>query len=280
MTALLHIDDLHITVLTANGPRPVVKGVSLSLERGSSLALVGESGSGKTLTCRTILGRTPERATVSGKVLFDGRDVLRLRGNPLRVFRAREVALISQDPHAAIGPVVRIGAFLTEQLTAHRRVPSRDAWARAKTILRELGFPEPDRIMRAYPHMLSGGMLQRVVIASALLAEPELIIADEATSALDVTNQAEVARTLRRLANERGLTLIFVTHDLDLAAATSDRVAVMLDGSLVDCQPSATIYEAPGHPYTAALAACRPRLDIVQRPLPTVADFIPPGATQ
>jgi ABC-type dipeptide/oligopeptide/nickel transport system ATPase component len=266
---LVAIEELSICGSIATGGHALLERISLSVEQGDSLAIVGESGSGKTLICRSILGRTPLGSTSTGSVYFRGRDVLSLSRQELRTHRSQEVALIVQDPSTAVSPFQRIGTFITEQVRHSKSSARNDIRAETTKLIRKLGFTDTEKILNSYPHMLSGGMLQRIIIASALLVRPSLIIADEATSALDPINQAETIRLLLELAEEHNVALILVTHDLDLAVAACNRVAVVLGGKLIECQPTSTMHSLT-HPYTAALAACRPRLDSVERPLPTV----------
>ena len=269
MNQLVAIEELSICGSIATGGHALLERISLSVEQGDSLAIVGESGSGKTLICRSILGRTPLGSTSTGSVYFRGRDVLSLSRQELQTYRSQEVALIVQDPSTAVSPFQRIGTFITEQVRYSKSSARNDIRAEATKLIRKLGFTDTEKILNSYPHMLSGGMLQRIIIASALLVRPSLIIADEATSALDPINQAETIRLLLELAEEHNVALILVTHDLDLAVAACNRVAVVHGGKLIECQPTSAL-DSLTHPYTAALAACRPRLDSVERPLPTV----------
>ncbi|MFJ9694273.1 ABC transporter ATP-binding protein [Kitasatospora sp. NPDC101183] len=239
--------------------RPVLDGVDLAVGPGETVALVGESGSGKTLTSRTALGLLPPGAETSGTVLVDGEDVLTTDGRRLRALRSGRAAMIFQDPRAAINPLRRIGDFLTESVRLAGGASAADADRRAAELLDAVGLgPE---LMRRYPGQLSGGMLQRVMIAAALMGDPVLLLADEPTTALDVTSQAEVVALLGRLRERFGTGLLFVTHDLGLAAAISDRVYVMYAGRIAEHGPAADLFEHPRHPYTAALLAATPALD-------------------
>jgi peptide/nickel transport system ATP-binding protein len=247
--------------------RPIVTGVSLDLAAGESLGLVGESGSGKSMTSKAILRALGPDAQVTGRVEFTGRDVYRMSRGELRGWHAREVALIYQDPRAHVNPVRRVGDFLTEGLR-YQGVPAREAVARAVTLLTRVGIGDAERRLRQYPHQLSGGLLQRVMIASALLTAPRLLIADEPTTALDVTTQEEVVAILAELRAEQRLGLIFITHDLDLSAAVTDRIAVMYAGVIVEVGSSAAIHARARHPYTAGLLAARPSLKRRERLTP------------
>jgi oligopeptide/dipeptide ABC transporter ATP-binding protein len=257
---LLDIENL--TLELPGTARPVLTDVSLRVAAGEVVGLVGESGSGKSTTARAVLRTLPVGTAVSGSVRVGDADVLALSGEALRAHRARTVAMVHQDPRAALNPVRRIGDFLLERIagTGLDKLDKKAARARAVELLATVGLPDPERRVRQRPHELSGGMLQRVVIAGALAAEPRLLLADEATSALDVTTQAEILALLRTLRAERNLGLLFITHDLHLAAAYCDRVYVMYAGRVVEEQTAATLFERPRHPYTRGLLACSPTL--------------------
>jgi oligopeptide/dipeptide ABC transporter ATP-binding protein len=257
---LLRIEDLGVTLPVEGEHRQVLRGVGLELGVGEAVGLVGESGSGKSMTARAVARILPDGADVTGTISFDGRDVGSLRGAALRQYRG-EVAVIFQDPRAHINPVRTIGDFMTEVLRTNQGVRPAAARSRAAALLEEVGIGDGGRRLRQYPHELSGGMLQRVMIASALLTEPRLILADEPTTALDVTTQAEVMAILDQLRRERDLALLFITHDLELAGAVCDRTAVMYAGQLVETQVSSTLHDHPKHPYTAALVQARPRIE-------------------
>jgi oligopeptide/dipeptide ABC transporter ATP-binding protein len=254
---LLQVDGLTVRLQVEGAARPVLRDVSLQVRAGEALGLVGESGSGKSMTVRAIDRILPRGAEVTGQITFDGADVSTLAGQGLRSFR-NQVAMIFQDPRAHVNPVRRIGDFMTEALRTNLRVPAAEASRRAVQMLEAVGISAGGRRLRQYPHELSGGMLQRVMIAAALLTEPRLLLADEPTTALDVTTQAEVMAILDDLRREYGLAMIFITHDLELAAAICDRTAVMYAGQIVEVRESALMHDDPLHPYSAALAAARP----------------------
>ncbi|MET8622514.1 ABC transporter ATP-binding protein [Kitasatospora sp. NPDC004669] len=257
--------------------RPVLDGVDLTVAPGETVALVGESGSGKTLTSRTALGLLPPGAVTEGRVLVDGQDVLTMAPDRLRALRTGQAAMIFQDPGAAINPLRRIGDFLTESVRLTGTVNAADADRRAVELLDAVGLgPE---LLRRYPGQLSGGMLQRVMIAAALMGDPILLLADEPTTALDVTSQAEVVALLGRLRARFGTGLLFVTHDLGLAAAISDRVYVMYAGRIAETGPAAALFDRPRHPYTAALLASTPRLEAPSGRLAAI-DGQPPDLRQ
>jgi oligopeptide/dipeptide ABC transporter ATP-binding protein len=259
---LLELDDLTVWLQVAGTRRAVLRNVSLSVDPGESVGLVGESGSGKTMTARAVSGLLPPGAEVEGRIRFGGQDVGTLRGGELRSYRNR-ISMVFQDPRAHINPVRRIGDFMTEALCTNLGVSGPEARRRAADALRQVGIEDGERRLREYPHQLSGGMLQRVMIAAALLTEPLLLLADEPTTALDVTTQAEVMAILQDLRRDLGLAMLFITHDLELAAAVCDRTAVMYAGQIVEVQASSLLHGDPLHPYTAALAAARP--DIAQK---------------
>ncbi|MFD9478936.1 ABC transporter ATP-binding protein [Streptomyces nojiriensis] len=254
----LDIQGLRITL--PGTARPVLDGVDLTVSTGETVALVGESGSGKSLTSRSALNLLPPGAVVEGAVRVGGEDVLTMTADRLRTVRASAVAMVFQDPRAAVNPLRRIGDFLTESATLTRALSRAEATARATGLLRAVGLDDP-AVLRKYPGQVSGGMLQRVVIAAALMGDPSLLLADEPTTALDVTSQAEVISLLAGLRARFGTGLLFVTHDLDLAAAISDRVYVMYAGRIAESGPAEALFARPRHPYTAALLASTPRMD-------------------
>ncbi len=258
---LLDIAGLTVLLEVHGEKRAVLRDVSLTVRPGEAVGLVGESGSGKSMTARAIDRLLPRGAEVHGSIRFGGSDVNRLVGADLRRYR-NQVAMIFQDPRAHTNPVRRIGDFMTEALQANLAVSAAEARRRAIDMLTQVGIDDGARRLRQYPHQMSGGMLQRVMIAAALLTKPRLLLADEPTTALDVTTQAEVMAILDGLRREFGLAMLFITHDLDLAAAICDRTAVMYAGQIVEIRASALLHDDPLHPYTAALAAARP--DIAQ----------------
>jgi oligopeptide/dipeptide ABC transporter ATP-binding protein len=254
---LLEVEGLTVRLGVEGAKRPVLREVALTVRPGESLGLVGESGSGKSMTARAIGRLLPRGAEVEGAIRFGGRDVRSLAGGELRRYR-NQVAMIFQDPRAHTNPVRRIGDFMAEALRTNLKVPTADARERAIGMLAQVGIEDGARRLRQYPHELSGGMLQRVMIAAALLTGPRLLLADEPTTALDVTTQAEVMAILDELRHELGLAMVFITHDLELAAAICDRTAVMYAGQIMEVRTSSLLHSDPLHPYTAALAAARP----------------------
>ena len=283
MNALLTVDDLTVRLPVAGELRTVLRDVAFEIEAGRTLGLVGESGSGKSMTVRTISRLLPEGADVAGVVRFDGADVFDLRADALRAYRAKDVAMIFQDARAYTNPVRRIGDFLTEAMRTNERMSRSAADRRAIALLAEVGIGDPDRRMRQYPHELSGGLLQRVMIAAAVAARPRLILADEPTTALDVTTQAEVMSILGRMQREYGMAMLFITHDLELAGAVCDETIVLYAGQVMERQASTRLHRDPLHPYTAALVQARPEIErrVVRLPAipgnPTTAYESPDG---
>jgi peptide/nickel transport system ATP-binding protein len=261
VSALLEIEGLRVGVPDDGAPRVVVGPVDLSIAAGESVGLVGESGAGKTMTARAVLRLLPPGARVEGSVRFDGREVLRMSPAELRAYRSGGVAMVFQDPRAHTNPLRTVGDFLTEGLRLNQGLPRRASEERACELLRAVGVEDPRGRLSNYPHELSGGLLQRVMIAAALSAEPRLLLADEPTTALDSVTQAEVMAILAELRQWFGLAMLFITHDLELAAATCDRTAVMRAGSIVEVQPSAELHGHARHPYTVGLVAARPSID-------------------
>ncbi|MFE2011291.1 ABC transporter ATP-binding protein [Streptomyces sp. NPDC059491] len=270
MNALLEVEDLTVRLPVAGEQRTVLRDVSFSLDAGKTLGLVGESGSGKSMTVRTIARLLPDGAEVRGGVRFDGADVFDLRSEALRSYRANDVAMIFQDARAHTNPVRTIGDFLTEALRLNAGLPKAAARGRAQELLAQVGIPDPERRLRQYPHELSGGLLQRVMIAAAVAARPRLILADEPTTALDVTTQAEVMAVLRRMQREYGMAMLFITHDLELAGAVCDETIVLYAGQVMERHASQRLHEDPLHPYTAALLRARPEIDRRVERLPAI----------
>ena len=267
---MLELRNVTMTVHSDRKTTLIISDISLTIDTGESVGLVGESGSGKSMTLRTILRSEPANATVSGEILLDGHDIRTMDATELRGVRAHRVAMISQNPQAVLNPVEPVVRYLIEGMHDARGVPVREAKARARELLEQVGIENVDRVLKAYPHELSGGMLQRVVIAGAVAGKPQLLLADEPTTALDVTTQAEVVSLLDEYRRERGMSMIFVTHDLDLAAAVSDRIAVMAAGEIVEIGTPQQLRETPLHPYTKLLMKSRPQVERSVATLPVI----------
>ena len=259
--SLLSIRDLSVELPVDGELRRVISEVTLDIAPGEAVGLVGESGSGKSMTARAIARLLPPGAVTSGEIRFESTSVLGLRGRALGRFRRSGVAMVFQDPGAHMNPVRTIGDHLTEGLRLVRGVERAEALRRAAALLEDVGINAAERRLRQYPHELSGGMLQRVMIAGALLDEPQLILADEPTTALDVTTQSDVMAILDELRTRRGVAMLYISHDLELAAGVCDRTAVMYAGRIVEVQGSRRLNEEPLHPYTRALLAARPRVE-------------------
>ncbi len=266
------IRGLDVTFSTDAGDVRAVRNVSLDVRKGEVLAIVGESGSGKTVTARTILGLLPESARAQGVVLLDGTDVVKLDRDDLRRVRGTKAAMIFQEPSTALNPVFTVGWQLIEGIRAHEKVSKAEAKKRAIAMLDRVGIPDPEQRVNHYPHQFSGGQKQRIVIAMALALHPAVILADEPTTALDVTVQAEILELLRTLRDETGTAIVLITHNMGVVADLADRVAVMLNGELVETSSAKELFAAPQHEYTKKLLAAVPRLEIADRARPASAD--------
>jgi oligopeptide/dipeptide ABC transporter ATP-binding protein len=273
---LLEVADLYSSFRTEDGVVRAVNGVSFTVERGETLGIVGESGSGKSVTCLTMLGLLPSRgASVSGRALFKDQDLLRMSSSALRQVRGSEIAMIFQDPMTSLNPVRTVGSQLVEGILLHNRQSRRAAWTRSTANLAAVGIPNAEARMHSYPHEMSGGMRQRVMIAMALANEPDLLIADEPTTALDVTTQAQIFRLMRRLRSEHGMAVILVTHDLGVVAEMCDKVLVMYGGQIVESGLVDSIFEKPSHPYTWGLLGSMPRRNAGARRLRAIGGSPP-----
>ena len=254
-----------------------VKGVSFDIPMNSTVALVGESGSGKTVSAMSIMGLLPAESRViapESAILYGANNLLRVDAAALRAIRGKEISMIFQEPMSSLNPVLRVGDQIAEVLTLHLGLSRQQALRRAQELLQEVGIPEPERRINAYPHELSGGQQQRVMIAIAIACEPRLLIADEPTTALDVTIQRQILDLIAKLQQKRRMSVLFITHDLDVVGEIADRVVVMQDGEIKESGAAAQIFETPQHPYTKALLACRPRVDRRPLRLPVIEDFL------
>ncbi|HEX5296082.1 MAG TPA: ABC transporter ATP-binding protein [Streptosporangiaceae bacterium] len=278
--ALLEVEDLEVT-FPGRGHREVraVDGVSYCAYPGQTLAIVGESGSGKTVSCRAVMGLLPPGAVVTGSARFCGAQLIGLTDEQLRRHRGADVAMVFQDPARSLNPTMRVGAQIAEAVRVHRDVSRSEARKQATDLLRLVRIPLPERRSAEYPHQLSGGMRQRVMIAIALACRPRLLIADEATTALDVTTQAQIMELLLELQAELGMTLILISHDLGLAGAYADEVIVMYAGRIVEQAPAARLFGQVRMPYTQALLEAIPRLERpAHAPLPVIGGRPPDAA--
>ena len=255
-------------------------GIGFDIPENTTVALVGESGSGKSVTAMSIVNLLPDNTERSGRILFEGRDLLQASTAELRALRGRAIACVFQDPMGSLNPVFTVGAQIAEPLRLHLGLSRRAALARAEELLAEVGLPEPKRRLSAYPHELSGGQQQRVMIAMALACEPRLLIADEPTTALDVTVQRQILELLARIKTERRMSMLFISHDLGVVGEIADQVVVMRQGQIRETGPVAAIFTAPQDAYTRALLACRPRLDSTARRLVVIDEHIAGEAGQ
>jgi peptide/nickel transport system ATP-binding protein len=274
---LLEVSDLAVEFRGRTGTVRAVDGLSFSVRRGETLAIVGESGCGKSVTALSILRLLAEPAgrIVGGSVVFEGRDLAKLSERDMRRVRGREIAMIFQEPMTSLNPVIDIGRQITEAVRLHMRVGEREARDRALDMLRLVQIPEPERRLSQYPHELSGGMRQRVMIAMALACDPKLLIADEPTTALDVTIQAQILDIVRGLSGRLGMATILITHDLGVVAEMAERVLVMYAGRKVEEAPVRALLRRPRHPYTAGLLGAVPKLgsSVTGEPVPKLAEI-------
>jgi peptide/nickel transport system permease protein len=275
--ALLSIEHLAVEFTTARGEARVVDDVSLSIRPGETVGLVGESGSGKTVTSLSVmrLVPSPPGQIVDGNIFFDGQDLLALNFKQMRELRGSKISMIFQDPMTSLDPTFTVGSLLLEAQTLHGNVTRKQARARAIELLELVGIPAPEARLRQYPHQLSGGLRQRVMIAVALANEPQLLIADEPSTALDVTIQAQILDLLRRLQRELGMAVLFVTHDLGVIADLCDRVAVMYAGQIVEQASVHDLFERPQHPYTAGLLGAMPQVGLLGERLTVIPGQVP-----
>ncbi len=283
---ILVVRNLRTYFYTDDGVVKAVDGVDLSVRRGEVLGLVGESGCGKSVTSYSILRLvSPPGRILSGEVWFDGQDLLKLGDEEMREIRGNRISMIFQQPVSCLNPVFRAGDQITEVLNIHRHLDKKGAWERMIELMRLVRIPDPEKRARSFPHELSGGMAQRIMIAMALACEPELLIADEPTTALDVTIQAQILDLMRELRREIGSAIILITHDMGVIAEMADRVAVMYAGRIVEQADVRALFANPLHPYTQALLASIPILGVIRRRLAVIPGIVPslinlpPGCT-
>jgi oligopeptide/dipeptide ABC transporter ATP-binding protein len=276
---MLHVRNLQTVLANRRPSIPIVDQVGFSIEAGRTVALVGESGCGKSITALSILRLLPPGVQVkAGEIHYRGRELTGLSEKQMRRVRGNHIAMIFQEPMTSLNPVLRVGDQVAEPLRVHRGLSLRAARRRAVQLLEQAGVPSPAARARCYPHQLSGGLRQRVMIAAALACEPDLLIADEPTTALDVTTQAHVLATLSDLQRQLGMALLLITHDLALVATIADRVCVMYAGRIVETAPTAALFQCTRHPYTQALLRSLPDLDHTadrRSPLPVIPGDVP-----
>jgi dipeptide transport system ATP-binding protein len=272
---LLEIENLSVTFPSQNGMVRAVDGVNITLEKGEVLGIVGESGSGKSVGMLALMGLVPYPGRVEAdKLLFEGRDLKNLSDRERRALTGKDVAMIFQEPTTSLNPSFTIGYQLAETLQIHEGMDRKAARRRVIELLQQVGIPAPESRLSAYPHQLSGGMNQRVMIAMAIACNPKLLIADEPTTALDVTIQAQILDLLLSLQRDRGMALILITHNMGVVSDTTERVAVMYAGQIMEQRPTQSLFASPQHPYTAALLAARPEASEGGR-LATIPGVVP-----
>lgn len=273
---LLEIENLCVEFPSKNGVMHAVEGVSLSLETGDVLGIVGESGSGKSVTMLALMGLVPYPGRISAdKLRFDGHDLLALTSKQRSELTGKDVAMVFQDPTTSLNPCFTIGFQLAETLRLHLHMDKRAAHKRSIELLEQVGIPAPESRLGNYPHQLSGGMSQRVMIAMAIACDPKLLIADEPTTALDVTIQAQILDLLRSLQKDRGMALVLITHNMGVVNEMAQQVAVMYAGQLMEQRPASALFAAPQHPYTEALMAAMPERSVGRDRLSTIPGMVP-----
>lgn len=274
---LLDVRELSVAFRTANGELPVTRNISFRVGRGERVGIAGESGCGKTVTGLSLLRLLPpQSARIKGAIVFEGRNIAALSERQMRAVRGRDIAMIFQEPMSALDPVFTIGEQISEAYRAHYAVGRAEGRRRAIAALRDVGIPAPEKRCDDYPHQLSGGMRQRVMIAMALICEPKLVIADEPTTALDVTVQAQILDLLRALSERTGTAMVFITHDLGVVAETCTRMITMYAGEIVEDAPVDDLLVRPRHPYTSGLLRSLPRLSKRRAALPSIPGRVPP----
>jgi oligopeptide/dipeptide ABC transporter ATP-binding protein len=269
--AILDVRDLRVELPLSRGTVHAVDGASFTVAPGEAMGLVGESGCGKSMTLRAILGLLPKPGQITGgEVVFNGEDLVTAKTSRLRDVRGRHIGIIFQEPMTALNPVMRVGDQIAEGPLAHLGHSRSQARAEALDLMRRVGIPDPQKRMRAYPHELSGGMRQRVMIAIALACKPQLLLCDEPTTALDVTIQDQILKLLAAMRRDFGVSVVFVTHDLAVVAETCDRVAVMYAGQVVETGTVDEVFRRPRHPYTLGLLRSVPQFDVLRHSLDSI----------
>jgi len=275
-TPMIEVENLGVRLDTSRGPAQAVRGVSFSLKRGETLGLVGESGCGKSVTALALMGLLPDSAVVSGSIRLDGRELIELSDADYCKLRGNRISMIFQEPMTALNPMHTIGHQVAEPLRRHKNFSAVQARKEAIALLDRVGLPDPARRVDAYPHQFSGGQRQRITIAMALACEPDLLIADEPTTALDVTIQGQILDLIADLVEERGMSMILISHDLGVIAENVDRMMVMYGGTVVESGPTDEVFGRMGHPYTQGLFRARPRVGARKGTrLKTIAGTVP-----
>lgn len=277
---ILEVKDLHTYFRTQNGIVPSVNGVSFNVEEGETLAIVGESGSGKSVTSLSIMGLIEAPGRIEkGEILFEGKDLTKIKKKEYRKLRGNDVAMIFQEPLTSLNPLFTIGNQLSEGIKLHQKVGKKEAKVLSIEMLRHVGIPRPEKVFDSFPHTLSGGMRQRVMIAMALSCNPKLLIADEPTTALDVTIQAQILQLMKNLAKKQNTAILLITHDLGVVAEMADNVVVMYAGQVVEDADVFTLFENPKHPYTQGLLDSTPKFHEVNEELVSIKGTVPTPTT-
>lgn len=282
MSKLLEINNLSTNFSTPRGILKAVNNISYNVNSGEIVGIVGESGSGKSVSALSIMRLVPDPPgkIVNGEIIFNNQDILKLSNSEMRKLRSKDISMIFQEPMTCLNPVLTIQRQLTETLELHLNLTPKQAYGRSKDLLSMVGIPDPERILKSFPHTLSGGMRQRIMIAIAISCNPKLIIADEPTTALDVTIQAQILDLLKTITSDIGSAMIIITHNLGIVAKYADRVLVMYGGKIIENSPASDIYYSPKHPYTLGLLRAVPRLDApIKNKLATI-DGITPDLTE
>ena len=274
---ILEVHDLEIRYVTDEETVQAVNDITFSLERGESIGLVGETGAGKTTTALGIMGLVPDPPgeIVKGSILFEGEDLLKLSEKQMRRIRGGKISMIFQEPMTSLNPIIRCGKQIAESLRLHRGMKKKEAMEEAIKMMQAVGIANPQARAYEYPHQMSGGMRQRVMIAMALACQPQILIADEPTTALDVTIQAQILDLIRDLNQEMNTSVVFITHDLGVVSELCDTVIVMYNGHIVEKAPTADIFREPLHPYTQGLLSAIPRITKERKPLSTIEGMVP-----
>ena len=282
MSKLLEINNLSTNFSTPRGILKAVNNISYNVNSGEIVGIVGESGSGKSVSALSIMRLVPDPPgkIVNGEIIFNNQDILKLSNSEMRKLRSKDISMIFQEPMTCLNPVLTIQRQLTETVELHLNLTPKQAYGRSKDLLSMVGIPDPERILKSFPHTLSGGMRQRIMIAIAISCNPKLIIADEPTTALDVTIQAQILDLLKTITSDIGSAMIIITHNLGIVAKYADRVLVMYGGKIIENSPASDIYYSPKHPYTLGLLRAVPRLDApIKNKLATI-DGITPDLTE
>ena len=272
---ILNVSDLSLTLKGNRGYVKILDGINFSLEKGETLGIVGESGCGKSMTALSIMRLLPEKAKLSGDILFEGLSINKFSKRKMEAIRGHNVSMIFQDPLTSLNPLHTVGKQIEESLILHMKLTKKERMQRVVELLKEVGLPRAEELMNEYPHQLSGGMRQRVMIAIAMACRPKLLICDEPTTALDVTVQAQILELMNGLKKENDMSIIMITHDLGVVAEVCDRIVVMYAGKVVESAPVKELFKHPKHPYTKGLMMAIPKMGTRKQPLGSIPGTVP-----